>query len=258
MPTVLEMDLFHYTKIARFLEDAIGAKAVEELNDRIQSFVDDGLQKVRLTREQAVKQTTGDGAILVFDKANTAHDFAQAVQHKTQEHNQGVRTNETQLWFRMGAATGELASRGDEIAGGVIIDAVRMESSANPGELLIDPQTFTGLSAKRQTQYQPPEKVTVKDEDFEVYRCVMAPEAPAAAQTGVSRKVIFEKLSGLVAGDFGALRNMLPDCRGLVAAEGSVIPRVNELLEWAEAERGPGLDAVRRAAEDLWGKDFFA
>lgn len=191
---VLGVEVVNYTEIVLSLEDTLGVYAVAKMHERIRSFIDEGLEKLGFTREESVKLTTGDGAILVFDNADTAHDFAHSVHRKTQECNRGVRTGQMKFCFRMGAASGDLSSRREAIAGGVIIDAVRFEALANPGELLIDPETKKGLSPKRQRQYQPREEVTVKGEVFHVYRSIMVPETQESATTGVSKQVVYKKL----------------------------------------------------------------
>lgn len=178
MKTVVELDLQGYSDIARELEEHFSAEIVAKFNDQIQSFVDAGLRAVRLPREQAVMATTGDGAILVFDRAEHAHYFAEAVHAATKEHNATKTIVLAQRWFRMGAATGDIAMEivGGEkkIAGTTIANAVRLEAAAHIGELLIDVATFGALPPALQIRYGGEEEVTGKrHEKFRVRRCVM-------------------------------------------------------------------------------------
>ena len=77
--TVLEIDLASYSDIARLLEENIGVHAVKELEDQVQSFVDEGLKETGLKRDETVLGTAGDNAILVFDEPEVVHQFAVAV-----------------------------------------------------------------------------------------------------------------------------------------------------------------------------------
>lgn len=98
MITVVELDLVDYTHIAYLLQESIGVDAVNELNKQIQNYIDQGLKAVEISRAQAVKQITGDGAILVFEKPQHAHQFAAATHHLTQKHNSLKRKADAQQW----------------------------------------------------------------------------------------------------------------------------------------------------------------
>jgi class 3 adenylate cyclase len=179
--TVLELDLVGYSTIADMLEQGLGVETSPQLNRQIQSFVDQGLQSVKLTRDATVMQTTGDGAILVFDKPSLAHVFANAVHQATRTHNATKDADIGKRIFRIGIATGDLvmepkANGGFDIGGMTIARAVRLEAKARPGEVLCDPETFAGLTAKQQKLYSARETVTGKrDETFPAHRCVMNP-----------------------------------------------------------------------------------
>ena len=76
-------------------------------------------------------QTTGDGAILVFDRPSQAHGFAAAVQQATRTHNATKPAGIGKRVFRIGVATGELvmerkATGGFDVAGMTIARAVRL------------------------------------------------------------------------------------------------------------------------------------
>jgi class 3 adenylate cyclase len=179
MKTVVGLDPMGYSDIARELEEHFSGELIATLNDQIQSFVDAGLRAVNLPREQAVMATTGDGTILVFDHAEYAHHFAEAVHEATQEYNATRTIASAKRWFRIGIATGDItvehtADGGRQITGLPIINAVRLEAVARIGEVLIDVATFTALPAELQTKYGGEEKVTGKrHETFHVRRCVM-------------------------------------------------------------------------------------
>jgi class 3 adenylate cyclase len=195
--TVLELDLVGYSDIARVYQQGHGSSWVADLNRQIQDFVDGGLRAVGANRAATVVKTTGDGAILVFDEAGQAHEFAQAVHQATRHHNADKTEASARRSFRMGAATGEITlvpldGGGRDIAGTTIAVAVRLEAASRPGELLIDLATYDRLPVKWKRQYGPQEDVAGKrDERFQARRSVMIPaggesRSPRrAAETGV-------------------------------------------------------------------------
>ena len=128
--TVLELDLVGYSTICDQLEQGLDVKTIAQLNRQIQSFVDTGLQAAGVTREETVMATTGDGAILVFESAVQAHQFAVAVHTTTAEHNRTRTQPLAKRVFRSGAATGEIVMEpkpngGFEIAGWSGSEAIR-------------------------------------------------------------------------------------------------------------------------------------
>ena len=85
--TVVELDLVGYSEKASTLEEQFDAALVAQFNEHIQEFVDRGLAAVGSERKDTVMATTGDGAILTFDRADDAHRFAVEVHNATQKHN---------------------------------------------------------------------------------------------------------------------------------------------------------------------------
>jgi len=177
--TVLELDLAGYSTIARTLEENLHAPIVLQFNQQIQSFVDAGLAAIDALRQKTVMATPGDGALLVFDSAEDAHRFAEAVHQATQSHNAEKTLSSARRWFRMGAATGDIAMEsrnggGHEIAGVTIANAVRLEAAARIGELVIDVATYCDLPSELKAIYGPEEDVIGKrEEKFRARRCVM-------------------------------------------------------------------------------------
>jgi class 3 adenylate cyclase len=165
--TVVELDLVGYSTICDTLEQGLDVKSSAELNQQIQSFVDAGLNAVNAIREQHVMQTTGDGAIVVFDTADDAHRFAQAVNDATREHNQHRTQPLAKRIFRSGAATGEIDMQpkrggGFDIAGMTIARAVRLEAKAQPGGFLVDEATFQSLAEDQRKRYASKERIAGK------------------------------------------------------------------------------------------------
>jgi class 3 adenylate cyclase len=145
--TVLELDLVGYSDVVRNLEQQVGVEVVATFNDQIQEFVEVGLAATQSKREDIVRATTGDGAILVFEQAASAHAFAVAVLEATRTHNAQKSVPSAKRWFRVGIATGDLHEHEGRtgaraIAGSVIGNAVRLESAARPGQIVSDATTF--------------------------------------------------------------------------------------------------------------------
>lgn len=184
--TVVEIDLVGYSDVCRTLEENVGVAVVAQFNEQIQDFVDAGLGAIKIEREQAVFATTGDGAILAFHHPGDAHKFAAAVHAASDAHNAKRTVASAKRWFRIGAATGDLYQRprrggGQEIAGTVIANAVRLEAAARPGQIVADAATFGGLPPDLRSLYGPEESVTGKrDERFTARRCTIVAYAPAA------------------------------------------------------------------------------
>ncbi len=173
--TVLELDLVGYSTIGDNLEQGLDVTSVAELNKQIQGLVDVGLTAVSASRAQTVMATTGDGAILVFDAAADAYRFAVAVQEATAAHNAPRSQDLAKRVFRIGAATGDIvmepkAGGGFDIAGGTIARAVRLESKAAPGGVLIDEATYAALPAELKGAFGKSQIVKGKrDEAFTAY-----------------------------------------------------------------------------------------
>jgi class 3 adenylate cyclase len=192
--TVVELDLVGYSTICANFEEGLDVNTVAQLNQQIQSFVETGLKAANVTREGSVMATTGDGAILVFDLAEDAHRFAQAVHEATRKHNRTRRQRLAKRVFRSGAATGEIAMHpkpggGFDIAGTTIARAVRLEAKAQPGGFLVDEATYQKLPPKEQGQYGLKTRVAGKrDEEFEAYACQLNKDGPKDVATLMPQK----------------------------------------------------------------------
>ncbi len=180
--TVVELDMIGYGNVAKELEEHLGVEVVEMLNNQIQSFVDVGLNAVGKNRDEVVKASNGDNAVIVFECADDAHKFAQAIYQETWEYNTKKDVRSAQRWFRIGAATGKLYQKfknGKEIiAGSVITRAYRLEAAGKSGDFLIDINTYNLLSEELKKKYGLEETVRGKlSETFQVRRCKMIPDS---------------------------------------------------------------------------------
>ena len=177
--TIVSVDMAGYSDVARLLEENQDPSVVMRLNKKIQEFVDGGLSAVGIPRERAVIQTTGDGALLVFERARDAHRFAEAVHAGTVSWNRSRKEPTAKRWFRIGAASGPVSIIPDDgevkFAGITIANAVRLETAARPGELVVDIATYDALPGQIQRRYGKEENVHGKrNEIFLVRRCDMS------------------------------------------------------------------------------------
>ena len=246
--TVLELDMVGYNDLLHLLEENLGVAASAELNAQIQNFIGTGLQAVNLPPETVVK-TTGDGAILLFEKPSDAHGFAKTLYETAAEFNserKGARRR-----FRMGAATGPVQvvvrDNSKDIAGMVISRAVRLESAAQAGELLIDPTTYEALPAEIQRFYGPEETIPGKrDETYQVRRCRLSPEPAEASKTPTldSVQALFKQLNPRDQLDAIMLRLNMP-AEHQPSPTLSLSQREIKVIEWAKRKDGlKRLDAV--------------
>lgn len=193
--TVTELDLVGYSTICANIEQGLDVRSVPQLNAQIQDFVDAGLAAVSAAREQTVMQTTGDGAILVFDSAAAALAFAVAVHGATAAHNATRSLPLAKRVFRIGAATGDIVMNptldgGFEIAGATIARSVRLEAKASPGGLLIDEATFLELSPAQRGAFGPMQSVPGKrDELFQAYPAQPNANGPRDAEFFAAQKL---------------------------------------------------------------------
>ena len=174
--TVAVVDMVGYSSIARMLEENISAASVLELNTQIQTFMRRALTTLPDQRAYSVLTTTGDGIIVMFERAEDAHSFAHQVHLLVKEHNDQRSESSAQRWFRVGIATGELSANADaalagDYAGTTIANAVRLESAAAGGEIVIDNASFLELSEDAKRLYGAEETVKGKrDERFRARR----------------------------------------------------------------------------------------
>ncbi len=263
--TVVELDLVGYSSICALLEEAGDVNGVATLNSKIQEFVDAGLKSVEAKRSDSVIKTTGDGAILLLDSPQYAHRFAEAIHELTRKHNSDRSQPVGKRVFRIGVATGDIALEplkggGYEIAGMTIARAVRLESKASPGGILVDSKSFDGLHPEQQIRYSAPESVAGKrDEIFKAHGCVFDPDAMVnvawfleqkqkseevtsiqPASSGVEREERreilerFKQLDSSQVTDLVFLLNIPIDSRPPNTLD--VEDRKREILEWAEKQ----------------------
>ena len=256
--TVVELDLVGYSDVCRMLEQNLDTEVVARFNEQIQKFVDAGLTAVEAERERVVMATTGDGAILAFDSSADAHSFATAVLRAAQAHNAERSVASSQRWFRIGAATGELyqpprRGGGQEMAGTVIANAVRLEAAARPGQLVADAATFASLPAELQVLYGPEEMVRGKrDEQFAARRCTIIAYTGGEESRPTVQSILdlFDRLNPRDQVDrLMLLIGMPPQHRPPNTLE--LFRRQDKIVDWMASAGEPGLAKLDATLKDL-------
>jgi hypothetical protein len=126
-----------------------------------------------------------------------------AVLEATQAHNAQKSVPSAERWFRVGIATGDLHERerptgAREIAGTVIANAVRLESAARPGQIVVDSTTFGLLPNGLQALYGDEEIVEGKrKERFAARRYTVVPfeDSEGSSPTIQSVLELFDQLN---------------------------------------------------------------
>jgi tetratricopeptide (TPR) repeat protein len=194
--TVVVVDMVGYSDIAKLLEENISAGSVAELNRQIQAFISRAVKELGDPEACCLMARTGDGAILLFERAGDAHSFAISVQMQARRHNQSRSEVTAKRRFRIGIATGDVSkSPGqgspDEYAGIAIANAKRLESAARASEIVTDTETFAELPPEARSLYRGAEVVRGKrKESFRAHRCIL-PEAasePVPASPRLTRR----------------------------------------------------------------------
>lgn len=191
--SVVQYDMAGYSTVVHRLEQNLGLESTRSLNQRIAGFANEALRAISTARRSVFASGGGDGAILAFDQASTAFDFAERFFALVRKHNDRIVDPILiplyRRYFRMGIATGEIAWQPlgggmFDMAGERIIDAVRFQDAGRPGELFVDESTFRRLTADQQAQFEQ-ERLQVKgkrEEVFTVYRSIFDPNAAEEAQ----------------------------------------------------------------------------
>jgi tetratricopeptide (TPR) repeat protein/class 3 adenylate cyclase len=183
--TVAVVDLVGYSSLARMLEENMGAPAVAELNRRIQDLIQEALAPLPSCSYTLIAKT-GDGALVLFEDAPCAHQFAVELHQCAARHNTARSDKSAQRSFRIGIASGDITvleepPAAPEYAGITIANAVRLETAAKPGEIVVDLPTFNKLPAEVQSSYSSEATVHGKrEESFRVrkWRAGGAPAVP--------------------------------------------------------------------------------
>ena len=164
--------------------EGLGAKGGAAFQDQVRGFIDDALAAAGAEPEEGVWQWTGDGALLAFADAARAHEFATALHAAAAAHNRAVRTESAQRRFRVGMAATDDPER--ESWDYSVMRAVRLESEAPVGGMLVDVETRSRLPSQLRNLYGPEEAIAGKrdDETYPAHRFDGNAEGATDAQSG--------------------------------------------------------------------------
>jgi hypothetical protein len=157
--TIVRFDFVGSKCVTDMVYNYAGTDGISGFTGQIKYLRNQALQTLneQYKLEEIIFREEGDGAYLIFDKVDDAHNFAQH-----------LLCNEKFWPFRIGAATGEITQdKGKEFVGNPIAIAQRLEAyGAYPGCFCIDAATYTALSPDLQQKYSQ-KSVRGKDSDNE-------------------------------------------------------------------------------------------
>lgn len=187
---IVVLDLSRYSDIARTYQQGLTVESVLQLNQAIEELVIRSIEianreisDAELKFEDAILATTGDGAILGFEKADHAHAFAMHLHRESEQHN-AKKEGLARRHFRIGIARGEIMLGHNDsgrivMAGIAIADAVRLEAACTTGEILIQTDAWVKLSDTIRPMYGGEETVEGKrSEKIQAHRRKAVDAAP--------------------------------------------------------------------------------
>jgi class 3 adenylate cyclase len=129
--TVMFTDLVGSTA----LRVRLGEEEAERLRDRHDELVRAGV----LNQRGRIVKHTGDGVMAAFDGAADAIAAAVAIQQELEAHNRRRPDGALQdaLAVRIGISVGDVTLEGDDCFGLPVVEAQRLESAAQPGQILV-------------------------------------------------------------------------------------------------------------------------
>jgi len=176
----VSLDLAQYGAHARVVHNYTESPGVLDLNRRLQREVEVALKVAGVPLEEVIKIDTGDGAIVIFVTGQAegkkvvtdrAFRFSSAFLNAIAKGNDQIDV-ENQLHFRIGICSGMVAMdisrvRRSEItqcrAGGVAIGtAVRLQSAARTGEIVVCAATWKELCPETQDKFNTQQQICGK------------------------------------------------------------------------------------------------
>lgn len=168
--SVLAIDLIGYSDTAAKFVTTFGQEGLEMFEKRLMNIIETGIASTNRSLDEALIKRTGDGALLKFAAVASAVQCAVKIQLLSRKIN--LDSGVASFDFRIGIATGELASdpQSGEYSGITITRATRLESNCPSGSVLLDCETYEGLSGPLRLGIKGPSEVPGKrDEKFTCY-----------------------------------------------------------------------------------------
>ena len=144
-----------------------------------------------------VIKTIGDAIMASFDSPVDAVRAAMGMQQRLQDYNRSAPDKKSQIHIRIGINTGEGLVEKNDIYGDVVNVAARVESLAEPDEVLVSAAVYEEVRKTDDIlcRYARQTKVKGKEEPIEVYRVVWADEDTLAGQTRSSAAATAQPVS---------------------------------------------------------------
>jgi len=177
--SIVLIDLVGFSDIVRSFEEALGTAATALVSKKLNEIIDYAIKSVNRSRSEVMLNDTGDGAALVFSSAVEAYQCAEHVHRRALELNASMTGTIVQWCFRVGVATGDIQGEKEspKATGMTISRSKRLESSASPGEMVIDRATYDNLPQPLQAVFGEEEQIAGKrDETFTVRRYYICDE----------------------------------------------------------------------------------
>lgn len=235
------------------------ARALDDLYVLIRAEVRAALVARRLQPDQVAALWTADGAVLLLDTAEEAHEVAAVLGERGR--------GQTAMRFRMGAASGpvERASRagGDQALYGAAVSlAIRLQATADPCSLVVDTQTFDKLPTGLKQRYARSVPVPgAEDQALRAPVCefvALPPVTPPTPPTpdASDRREPFELLRALYGeGEMNLLMYLLGMPNGSQPPKSNTADeRHAAILQWSASPGGPGLPKLAEEIRYLVGQ----
>jgi class 3 adenylate cyclase/tetratricopeptide (TPR) repeat protein len=107
----------------------------EERADRLQERHDETLRTTIEQHDGDVVKNSGDGALATFGSATNALAAAVAIQQRFDAQSRQANDGE-RIALRIGVSVGDVLRRDDDIFGAAVVEAVRLQASAAPNQIL--------------------------------------------------------------------------------------------------------------------------
>ena len=178
--TVLVCDLVGSTEQRSTLGD--------DAADRLAVVLDRVLRAAVARHRGSVVKSTGDGLMAVFDSATDALAAAVMIQQQTEQWNRSSPELE-RLVLRIGASAGDVQFVAHDCHGTPVVEAARLESSAEPGSILVTALVRLLVGNRGGNRFEAVGSIELKGlpEPLEVFRVCWEPLAEDAADEAAAR-----------------------------------------------------------------------
>jgi class 3 adenylate cyclase len=178
--TVLVCDLVGSTEQRSTLGD--------DAADRLAVVLDRVLRGAVARHRGSVVKSTGDGLMAVFDSATDALAAAVMIQQQTERWNRSSPELE-RLVLRIGASAGDVQFVAHDCHGTPVVEAARLESSAEPGSILVTALVRLLVGTRGENRFEAAGSIELKGlpEPLEAFRVCWEPLPEGAADEATTR-----------------------------------------------------------------------